>query len=111
MTGLPGPGVLGEGASLLAALYGGLAIGLAYDLFRLLRLPFENPWIIGLIDGLYYIAAGGVAAGTMLYINCGTVRMYVFLAMGLGIYLYARFPGRLVRAALGQGGEKKQLRK
>ena len=104
------PGKLGELASFLAALYCGILIGLLYDVFGLLRLPFQSPWMIGAVDILYYAAAAGIAAAAMLYINCGTFRLYIYLAMGAGILLYRRYPGRLIRLAV-EKFTKKQLRR
>ena len=109
MTGFE-PGRLGELASFFAALYCGILIGAMYDVFTLLRLPFKSPWITGVFDLLYYMAAVFVAAAAMLYINCGTFRVYIYLAMGGGILLYRRFPGRLVRLGV-EKFTKKQLRR
>jgi len=104
------PGQLGELASFGAALYCGIVIGAAYDVFALMRSPFKSPWIIGAIDLLYYAAAAVIAAGTMLYINCGTFRLYIYIAMGLGILLYRRFPGRLLKLGM-EKFTKKLLRR
>ena len=104
------PGRLGEVASFLAALYCGVLIGALYDAFTLLRLPFKSWWIIGVFDFLYYAAAVFIAAITMLYINCGTFRLYIYLTMGGGILLYRRFPGRLIRLGM-EKFTKKQLRR
>lgn len=104
------PGRLGEVASLAAAVYCGLLIGGMYDVFRLIGMPFSNPWITGIIDFAYYAAAAFLAAAAMLYINCGIFRLYIYLAMGAGIWLYRRFPGRLLCAAV-KKFTKKQLRR
>ncbi|MBQ6704051.1 MAG: spore cortex biosynthesis protein YabQ [Clostridia bacterium] len=104
------PGQLGEAASLAAALYCGLVIGGMYDVFWLLRAPFSSPWITGAIDLAFYAAAAFLAAAAMLYINCGIFRLYIYLAMGAGIWLYRRFPGRLIAAAV-KKFTKKQLRR
>ena len=92
-------GTLPEIAAFCAAVYGGLIIGAVYDVFRFLRLPFHSRWIIACIDFLYYVVAAVIVGVTFLYINGGTVRLYIFLGMGLGVYAYARFPGQLVKAA------------
>lgn len=104
------PGQLGEVASLAAALYCGIVIGVLYDVFRLIRIPFRNPWLNGLIDLVYYAAAACIAAVAMIYINCGTFRLYIYLAIGAGILLYCRFPGRLIKAGA-EKFTKKQLRR
>ncbi len=103
-------GTLPEIPAFCAAVYGGLIVGAVYDLFRFLRLPFHSRHIIACIDFLYYVAAAAIAAATLMYINGGTVRLYIFLGMGLGIYAYIRFPGRLAKATALKI-QKKQLHK
>ena len=93
-------GILPEFPAFCTAIYGGLIIGAVYDLFRLLRIPFASKWVQGGIDLLYYAVAGAIAAMTMLYINGGMLRMYIFLGLGLGIYAYTRFPGRIVKFSI-----------
>ena len=102
------PGVLGEAASFLASVYCGILIGFVYDVFYLFRLPFKNLWLIGVIDILYYICAACMAAAAMLYINCGTFRLYIYLAIGSGILLYVCFPHRLMKLGV-EKFTKKQL--
>ena len=83
-----------------------------YDLCALLRKPFKSAVTTGIIDLLYYAVAMVIVALTLLYINCGMLRLYLFAAIALGIYLYARFPGRLIRAKKAKKAKftKKQLR-
>jgi len=106
------PGELTEFAGFVAAVNCGLVIGIMYDLFALLRKPFKSAVTTGIIDLLYYTAAMVLVALTLLYINCGTLRLYLFVAITLGIYLYACFPGRLIRAKKAKKAKftKKQLR-
>lgn len=104
------PGQLGEGASLAAMLYCGIAIGALYDIFSLVRLPFRSPWVTGALDMFFYGVAICMGAIAMLYVNCGTFRLYIYLALAGGILLYRRFPGRLVRLAAAKF-TKKQLRR
>lgn len=92
------PGELTEFAGFVAAVNCGLVIGIMYDLFALLRKPFKSAVTTGIIDLLYYAVAMVIVALTLLYINCGMLRLYLFAAIALGIYLYARFPGRPIRA-------------
>lgn len=105
------PGRLGELASFAAALYCGILIGMLYDVFCILRMPFKSPWIMGIFDLLYYTAAVCVAAAAMLYINCGTFRLYIYIAIGLGILLYKRYPGRLIKLGMGKFTKKQLHRK
>ncbi len=90
---------LSELPKFLGALYGGLVIGVLYDLFRLLGLPFSKlRFVRAVFDALFYAAAGIAAAVTLLYVNGGAPRLYLFLGLALGIFVYARFVGRLFSA-------------
>lgn len=71
------PGELTEFAGFVAAVNCGLVIGIMYDLFALLRKPFKSAVTTGIIDLLYYAAAMVLVALTLLYINCGTLRLYL----------------------------------
>ena len=81
------PGELTEFAGFVAAVNCGLVIGIMYDLFALLRKPFKSAVTTGIIDLLYYAVAMVIVALTLLYINCGMLRLYLFAAIALGIYL------------------------
>lgn len=90
---------LAELPKFLGALYGGLLIGILYDAFRLLRLPFLKIRLAaGLFDALFYAAAGVIVALTLLLVNGGAPRVYLFLALALGAFLYLRFVSRLFTA-------------
>jgi len=89
-------GVLPEWAALCAAVYAGVALGVLYDAFALLRLPLRG-WWTAIADALYYAAALALTAAAMLYINCGAPRLYAFMGIALGAYVYARFPRRLFK--------------
>lgn len=82
----------------LGALYGGLVIGVLYDVFSLLRLPLRAKLAINLVDAFFYAAAGIVAALTLLYINGGAPRLYAFLGLAFGAFIYRRFVSKLFRA-------------
>lgn len=105
------PGQLNEVAVLAAALYCGIAIGVLYDLFSLIRLPFKSPWVAGALDAAFYGVAMIFAAITMLYANCGTFRLYIYLTIGGGILLYRRYPGRLIHMVTAKFTKKQLHRK
>ncbi|MDR0841495.1 MAG: hypothetical protein LBN26_08975 [Christensenellaceae bacterium] len=90
-----------EVAAFCAAVYSGLVMGALYDVFRLLRLPLRGRVWNALLDAVYYALVLCLAAGALLYINGGTVRMYLLLGMGLGLYAYMRFVSRALVALAG----------
>ena len=87
---------LNELPVLLGAIYGGLIIGALYDVFRILRLPFRSKWVIGILDALYYIIAGGLAALVMLTINGGRLRIYAIAGILAGAFVYIKFVSALL---------------
>ncbi|MCE5235797.1 MAG: spore cortex biosynthesis protein YabQ [Clostridiaceae bacterium] len=90
---------LAELPKFLGALYGGLVIGVLYDVFRLFRLPFRKRRVVtGVVDALFYAAAGVVAAVTLLYVNDGAPRVYLLGGLALGAFLYVSFVSRLFTA-------------
>ena len=61
----------------LISLYCGTLIGLMYDIFAFIRLPFnENRIIDAALDIMFYIFAGIAAAAALLYADSGRIRLY-----------------------------------
>ena len=75
-----------EVPALCAALYGGMAIGLCYDLLLPLRCLWRNRIWNGVMDILFYFAALLIACATLLFINGGKPRGYLLLAMGAAFF-------------------------
>ncbi|OMD35835.1 MULTISPECIES: spore cortex biosynthesis protein YabQ [Paenibacillus] len=67
----------------------GLAMGLAYDSYRVLSLKFNFPkWLNAMLDLLYWLWAA-LLVFRMLYAgNQGQLRFYVFLGLFLGVWIY-----------------------
>lgn len=83
-----------------AMVLSGAALGLLYDGYRVLSGELRFPrWMIPPLDILYW-AVGAVAVFRVLYLsNGGEVRIYVFLALLLGISTYfALLSGFFVQA-------------
>ncbi len=79
-----------EVPSLCTAVYGGLAMGLCYDLLLPIRCLWRSRIWNGFVDLLFYLLALGIACATLLFINGGKPRVYLLLAMAAGAYVYAR---------------------
>ncbi|WP_339252686.1 spore cortex biosynthesis protein YabQ [Paenibacillus sp. FSL P2-0136] len=75
--------------TLLYMILSGIAMGLAYDSYRVLsqKLRFPN-WLNALLDLLYWIGAA-LLVFRMLYAgNQGQLRFYVVLGLFLGVWIY-----------------------
>ena len=85
----------------LISLYGGMLIGLIYDVSAFIRLLFgEGRLISAVFDALFYVAAGCMAALIFLIADEGRIRLYSVICIFLGVLLYCRFPMRLIGASI-----------
>ena len=77
----------------LISLYCGTLIGLMYDIFAFIRLPFnENRIIDAALDIMFYIFAGIAAAAALLYADSGRIRLYSIMLIAAGALIYCRYP-------------------
>lgn len=81
---------------LLSCIYSGIAVGIIYDIFRLMRIT-ANAFMTHVADLLFGIAAVGIAALTLVYADNGTVRLFSLLGIACGALCWQLFPGRLIR--------------
>lgn len=92
----------------LISLYCGTLIGLTYDVFECLQLVLKRGgFLSALLDVLFYIVAGILAALMLLYSNEGRIRLYSLIILAAGIMLYCRFPMRLVGSRIRRHMAKK----
>ncbi|WP_276357737.1 spore cortex biosynthesis protein YabQ [Cohnella caldifontis] len=67
----------------------GLAMGLVFDLYRVVSHKFRIPrWLLPALDLIYWAAATVVVFRVLLGHNHGEVRLYVFLGLGIGVTGY-----------------------
>ena len=71
----------------LCCLWCGLAAGIIYDLFRLVRIR----------DTLFGAIAIGITAGALLYCDHGKIRFFTLFAIAAGALLWQILPGKLLR--------------
>ena len=85
----------------------GLAMGLAFDVYRVASHRFHVArWILPALDAAYWAAATLGVFAVLLTSNQGEVRMYVFLGLGIGVTGYfglfspwvVRIAGKLIDA-------------
>lgn len=93
----------------LISLYCGTLIGLMYDIFAFIRLPFnENRIIDAALDIMFYIFAGIAAAAALLYADSGRIRLYSIMLIAAGALIYCRYPMRMCGARIRQSLAKKR---
>ncbi|RKN65783.1 spore cortex biosynthesis protein YabQ [Paenibacillus ginsengarvi] len=67
----------------------GAFMGALFDVYRVLSGQLRPPrWLVPLLDIGYWVVATLFVFRSLLYSNDGQVRMYVFLALLLGVWLY-----------------------
>lgn len=79
----------------------GLALGVLYDLYRVLsdRLNIRN-WVMAILDIMYWLV-GTVLVFRMLYAsNHGQVRLFIFIGLVVGVLFYFSFLSRMTTALI-----------
>lgn len=67
----------------------GTIIGLIFDLFRVIRKCFKTPDSITLLEDLIFISISGILIiYGIIIINNGEIRLFLFLAIFLGMLIY-----------------------
>lgn len=68
---------------------GGVAMGVVFDLFRVLRSSAHPRGVLTWVsDILYWVSVTPLVAGLLLHANWGELRFYVVLGIALGLMLY-----------------------
>lgn len=89
----------GQAWVFLAMVYGGMAMGVVYDILCGLRHMLKAKLMLtGLFDLLFWGIAACLASIALAYAG-GDLRPYTLLGLATGALLYAVGLGRLVRAA------------
>ena len=70
----------------------GIVIGLLFDFFRISRKVFKTNDIMTYIeDVLFWILAGGIVLYSIFVFNNGELRLFMFLGIILGAFVYMLF--------------------
>ena len=80
----------------LCCLWCGLAAGIIYDLFRLVRIR-GNRFATAAADTLFGAIAIGITAGALLYCDGVKRRFFTLFAIAAGALLWQILPGKLLR--------------
>lgn len=73
----------------IITLYGGIIVGITYDVYRSIRRAVKNKkWSIAILDTLFIITLGLVVMFVMFAANEGELRLYTFVGFILGFALY-----------------------
>lgn len=78
-------------------LINGLIIGLLFDFFRILRKAIKTADFITYVeDALFWILVGFIILYSIFTYNNGEIRLFMFLAIMLGILIYLTFISKLI---------------
>jgi spore cortex biosynthesis protein YabQ len=79
----------GQATTMLAMVLCGLVMGMLYDTYRTMERKCHLPiWLVWISDFFFWISCTFLVFGTLLRINEGVVRIYIFLGLGIGIIFY-----------------------
>ncbi|GHV11474.1 hypothetical protein FACS1894219_02670 [Clostridia bacterium] len=89
-----------QGAVFFLSLIVGGALGVFYDVFRIIRVAFKPRWLSVFIQDLVFCLISAVTVILfLLHANSGRVRWFALLAFALAFVLYHMTLGRLVMFA------------
>lgn len=84
-------------ANFLITIFNGMIIGLLFDGYRVLRgIMTPKMLITELGDLLFWLIATMLVFGTLIFINWGEVRLYIFIGLMIGFVLYMRLFSRYI---------------
>jgi spore cortex biosynthesis protein YabQ len=70
----------------------GLGLGIFFDIYRVLTVKFNlRRWVIAILDIAYGLIAAVSVFRVLYYSNYGQLRLFIFVALMLGIYLYYKW--------------------
>ena len=73
----------------LITLYGGMATGLVYDIYRAIRRALKSGRLVTvLLDTLFILTLGVIVTAVLYAANSGELRLYTFVGFVLGFALY-----------------------
>lgn len=73
----------------LVTVYGGMAAGAVYDVFRGIRSAVKRGrWLAALLDTLFIVVLGLIVVFILYSANLGELRMYSLVGFALGFALY-----------------------
>jgi len=79
----------------------GMVAGFCYDYYRVVRGVFKLKKVgTHLGDAIFWLATTALVSFLLLLGNWGVVRLYVFIALGLGALIYFQLFGDIVRRLL-----------
>ena len=68
----------------------GIIIGLIFDFFKVLRKSFKTTDIITFVEDLLFLCiSGGLVVFSIIKLNGGEVRFYLFLGIFFGVLIYS----------------------
>jgi len=87
----------GQAQAFLAAVYGGVALGLCYDVLRAWRVAMRaGRGMTGVLDAVFSLCALGIVGGVLWLAVGGEVRAYVLAGFPVGAALYAAALSRFI---------------
>jgi spore cortex biosynthesis protein YabQ len=81
--------ISGQAVTLFSMVFCGFLMGFLYDTYRIFERMYKmKKWLIWICDLLFWISATFLVFGTLLRVNEGIVRIYIFLGLGIGTIIY-----------------------
>lgn len=70
----------------------GFGLGMLLDIYRVCKEQFKiRGWVLSLLDLLYWLISAFFIFRLLFWSNWGELRFYIFVAIGLGFFIYLRW--------------------
>ena len=81
----------------LTTVYGGMLLGIVYDLYRAFRMIIKpGRWFVAILDLSFWVLAVFISFSMLFKINGGEIRFYTFIGLGMGWALYSLIIGGML---------------
>ena len=68
----------------------GLAIGILFDIFRAIRKSFKTSDIVTILQDIVFMLISGILiVYSIIILNCGEIRFFLFIGIFFGILIYS----------------------
>ncbi|HZJ56706.1 MAG TPA: spore cortex biosynthesis protein YabQ [Clostridia bacterium] len=81
----------------LATVYGGMLLGIVYDVYRAFRMIIKpGRWFVAVLDLSFWILAVLLSFFMLFKVNGGEIRLFTFIGLGMGWGLYSLIIGGML---------------
>lgn len=87
--------------TMLVMFISGFGLGMLLDIYRVCKERFKiGGWVLSLLDLLYWLISAFFIFRLLLWSNWGELRFHIFVAIGLGFFIYLQWISEWLKPVL-----------